>query len=167
MTFNIDAIRRFYLSLAEATDAWRIVPRVLVTGYGYLLYKVVMWYMELVPYMLDGCVSETVTDCIVEAPTTQHAALVTAVVGIAAAFFGLYTNTGQQWDRYVFRKWKTDVQYEPDTSLQDDRLDNDTPAYSQYSKRQDGQIHKPRPTVNKPPTPIGSVGAPPIPKRED
>ena len=153
MRVNIDVIRRFYLSIAEATDAWRIVPRVLVTGYGYLLYQVIRWYMELVPYMLDGCVSETITDCIVEAPTTQHAALVTAVVGVAAAFFGLYANSGQKWDRYMFRKWKTDVNYYPNASEPAERKED---TYSQYSKRQSGL------SVKKKPTKIGTVGAPPI-----
>jgi len=120
MKFNIDSLRRFYLSVAEATDAWRIVPRLLVTGYGYLLYSVVTWYSELAPYMLEGCVSETVTDCIIRAPSTQHAALVTAVVGVAAAFFGLYTNSGQKWDRYVFRKWNTDNPILPEGALPED-----------------------------------------------
>ena len=158
MRVNIDVIRRFYLSIAEATDAWRIVPRVLVTGYGYLLYQVIRWYMELVPYMLDGCVSETITDCIVESPTTQHAALVTAVVGVAAAFFGLYANSGQKWDRYMFRKWKTDTNYTnyTDVSPPEERKEDTTPTYSQYSKRQSGL------SVRKKPTRIGTVGAPPI-----
>ncbi len=85
---------------------FRVIPRLLVAGYAYLLYKVVDWYMNFVPYMLEGCVSENVTDCIVQAPTNQHAALVTAVIGISAAVFGLYTSTGVKWSEYKFSAWR-------------------------------------------------------------
>jgi len=63
--------------------------------------------MSLEPHMLLGCTSQTIIDCIVPAPTTQHAVLVTAVVGISAAVFGLYTSTGRKWNGFTF--WnKTD-----------------------------------------------------------
>lgn len=172
MKFNIDSLRRFYLSVAEATDAWRIVPRLLVTGYGYLLYSVVTWYSELAPYMLEGCVSETVTDCIIRAPSTQHAALVTAVVGVAAAFFGLYTNSGQKWDRYVFRKWNTDNPILPEGALPEDNRNDEVSSVSQYTKRNDNTVKPPKTsasvsapigTVGAPPVSIGRVGAPPPP----
>lgn len=102
MAYDVDTIRKGHLSLAEFIDAWRIIPRVLVVGYGFLLFKVVKWYMNLQPFMLEGCVSDTVTDCIVQAPTTQHAALVTAVVGVAAAVFGLYANSGRKWNGFTY-----------------------------------------------------------------
>ena len=63
--------------------------------------------MELTPYMIEGCVSTTVTDCIVQAPSTQHAALVTAVISIAAAIFGLYSSSGRKWES-GFKKWNGD-----------------------------------------------------------
>jgi hypothetical protein len=56
--------------------------------------------------MMEGCKLEDMTQCIVQAPTTQHAALVTAVVGIAAAVFGLYTSTGKKWNGFSFWKKK-------------------------------------------------------------
>ena len=170
MKFNIDVIRRTYLSIAEATDAWRIVPRLLVTGYGVLLYNVVTWYSSLAPYMMEGCKSDVVQDCIVQAPTTQHAALVTAVVGVAAAFFGLYTSSGQKWDRYIFRKWNTnEAQYLPDDLTPDSRTD-ESDSISQYSKRNNtGTMTVTKPSivsapvgkVNTPPVSVGQVGAPP------
>lgn len=101
---NIDKFRQIHLSIAEALDAWRIIPRALVGLYCYMLYKIVEWYMDLEPYMLNGCKSQTVLDCIVQAPTSQHAALVTAVVGISAAVFGLYASTGKKWNGFTF--WK-------------------------------------------------------------
>ena len=103
---SIDRFRQFYLSLAEAVDALRIFPRGLIALYCYTLYKVVSWYMDLHPYMLDKCSSPTVIDCIVQAPTTQHAALVTAVVSIAAAIFGMYAATGRKWNGFTFWKKK-------------------------------------------------------------
>jgi hypothetical protein len=54
----------------------RIIPRLMVLGYGYMLYDITQWFMTL------------------PAPETQQAALITTVYGAAAAIFGLYTNTG-------------------------------------------------------------------------
>ncbi len=105
---DIDKFRQTHLSMAEALDAWRIVPRALVGLYCYMLYKVIIWYMALEPHMLEGCVSQNTIDCIVQAPTTQHAALVTAVVGISAAVFGLYSSTGKKWNGFTFWKKKTE-----------------------------------------------------------
>lgn len=55
---------------------FRAVPRILVLGYGGMLYHITTWFMNL------------------PEPTTQQAALITTVYGAAAAIFGLYTNTG-------------------------------------------------------------------------
>ena len=85
---NIDKIRKVYLSIAEAIDAFRLIPRLLVGGYAWLVYKVVMWYMALPD------------------PTTQHAALVTTVVSMAAAIIGLYSSTGRKWNG--FTPWKNE-----------------------------------------------------------
>lgn len=116
---NIDKFRQIHLSIAEALDAWRIVPRILIALYSYLLYKVVAWYMTLAPTMLDGCISQNTIDCIVQAPTTQHAALVTAVVSIAAAVFGLYATTGKKWNGFVFWKKKPDEKEKDEESSTD------------------------------------------------
>ncbi len=107
--------RRWYLMLAELVDSYRIIPRMLVLGYSYLVYRVVDWYMHLQPYfpkdiqpMLGKLIknSSDVQVLLVQAPTTQHAVLVTAVIGFGAAVFGLYTSTGIQWKDYVFKSWK-------------------------------------------------------------
>ena len=103
---NIDKIRQIHLAMAEALDAWRIIPRTLVALYCYMLYKIIEWYMTLQPYVIDKCVSQNMIDCIAQAPTTQHAALVTAVVGISAAVFGLYASTGKKWNGFTFWKKK-------------------------------------------------------------
>ena len=101
---DIDKARQIHMAWAEALDAWRIVPRALVALYCYMLYKVIVWYMALEPHMIEGCKAQDMSQCIVQAPSTQHAALVTAVVGIAAAVFGLYTTSGKKWGGFI--PWK-------------------------------------------------------------
>jgi hypothetical protein len=66
------------IHLAKAVDSWRIFPRVFITTYIYLLYKVVIWYMELPD------------------PTMEQSGLVSIVVGAGAAWFGLYTGTSKK-----------------------------------------------------------------------
>ena len=63
------------IHLAVAVDSWRIFPRIFITTYIYLLYKVVVWYMELPD------------------PTMEQSGLVSIVVGAGAAWFGLYTGS--------------------------------------------------------------------------
>ena len=56
----------------------RVIPRLMVTGYGFMLFHITTWFMFL------------------PEPTTQQAALITTVYGASAAIFGLYTNTGNK-----------------------------------------------------------------------
>lgn len=64
--------------LAKALNDLRVVPRILVLGYGYLFYQVSYWFMTLI------------------APTNTQAAFISTMVGISAAVFGLYTNSGRK-----------------------------------------------------------------------
>ena len=68
------------IHLARAVDSWRIFPRVFITVYIILLYKVVIWYMEL------------------PNPTMEQSGLVSIVVGAGAAWFGLYTGSRAKSD---------------------------------------------------------------------
>lgn len=63
------------IHMARAIDAWRIFPRIFISTYIFLLYKVVIWYMEL------------------PNPTMEQSGLVNIVVGAGAAWFGLYTGS--------------------------------------------------------------------------
>ena len=65
------------IHLARAIDAWRIFPRLFLTVYIVLLYKCVIWYMNL------------------PAPTMEQSGLISIVVGAGAAWFGLYTGTSK------------------------------------------------------------------------
>ena len=65
-----------WIDLAYMVDQWRIFPRLFITTYIYLLYKVVIWYMDLA------------------APSMEQSGLVSVVVGAGAAWFGLYCGSG-------------------------------------------------------------------------
>lgn len=69
------------IHMARAVDSWRIFPRVFITTYIILLYKVVVWYMEL------------------PNPTMEQSGLVSIVVGAGAAWFGLYTGSKAKSDK--------------------------------------------------------------------
>lgn len=57
-------------------DSWRVIPRVLVALYAFQFARVCEWFMGLPD------------------PSATQAAFVSTVVGAAAAFFGLYVNSG-------------------------------------------------------------------------
>lgn len=64
------------IHLAEAVDAWRVFPRIFISVYMFLLIHVVIWFTNL------------------ENPTMEQSGLISVVVGAGAAWFGLYTGTG-------------------------------------------------------------------------
>ena len=100
---DIDKWRMRHMALAEFFDAWRVIPRAIVAGYGYMLYWVIVeWYTNLAPYMVDGCVSEKAIECMVQAPTMEHTALVVTVVGISAPIMSFYVNTSKKWNGFTF-----------------------------------------------------------------
>ena len=77
-TSTVDSSKNRYQSLidlARAVDAWRIFPRLFLSVYIYLLYKVTIWFMNL------------------PTPTFEQSGLVSIVVGAGAAWFGLYAGT--------------------------------------------------------------------------
>lgn len=59
----------------EYFSRWRLFPRVFISMYIYLLWRVVEWFMAL------------------ENPNMEQAGLVSVVVGAGAAWFGLYVNS--------------------------------------------------------------------------
>jgi len=66
------------IHMARAVDSWRIFPRLFLTVYIILLYKCVIWYMDL------------------QAPTMEQSGLISIVVGAGAAWFGLYTGSSKK-----------------------------------------------------------------------
>ena len=61
---------------SSVIDKWRIWPRMLITLYGIMFYRVTEWFMTL------------------PEPTNAKSAFVSVVVGAGAAWFGLYCGSG-------------------------------------------------------------------------
>ena len=79
-TSTVDSSKNRYqglIDLAKAVDSWRIFPRIFISTYIFLLYKVTIWFMNL------------------EAPTFEQSGLVSIVVGAGAAWFGLYAGSSK------------------------------------------------------------------------
>lgn len=69
------------LAVAEVMDAWRIYPRLLLSGYGYMCWHLTMWY-EALPV-----------------PTTEQSGFAGAIIGLAVPLTGWYMSTGRRWDK--------------------------------------------------------------------
>ena len=64
-----------WIHLSRMIDSWRIWPRAFLSVYIFLIYYVVMWFLDL------------------EAPTMEQSGLLSILVGAGAAWFGLYVNS--------------------------------------------------------------------------
>ena len=67
-----------WIHLAKAVDAWRIWPRAFLSVYIFLIYFVVMWFIDL------------------PEPTMEQSGLISILVGAGAAWFGLYVNSASK-----------------------------------------------------------------------
>lgn len=110
-------IRQHVLLVAEAFDAWRVIPRLMILAYGYLVFNLYLWYKNIPTYVQEKCdatiLSEllargrsmaeikqyacTVVD-VVGGPTAAQSTFVTTIIGLSTGIFGLYTATGRKWD---------------------------------------------------------------------
>jgi hypothetical protein len=65
--------------MADVIDTLRVVPRIIVALYGYMLWESSIWFMGL------------------ENPTATQAAFISTLVGIGAAIFNFYVSaTGKK-----------------------------------------------------------------------
>lgn len=106
------------LYVAEAFDAWRVVPRAMLVSYGYLVWAMYEWYksIPLYPQMkCDSAVLEVVMSrgvklaqaaeiacgyvATVGGPTSEQTMFVTTITGLSAGIFALYTTTGRKWQK--------------------------------------------------------------------
>ncbi len=60
----------------ETFDRWRVIPRLLVTLYGFMCWQTFEWFTGL------------------PAPTGAQTTFASAIWGAAAAWFGFYVNSG-------------------------------------------------------------------------
>ncbi len=107
----INVLRAWSLFVAESIDAWRLTPRLILTSYGWIVYKVIDWYMHIpLIYAETSCKlvdAHRVCDITnILTPTTQQAALVTAIIGAGTVVVGFYVNSGRDWNRPML-KWFT------------------------------------------------------------
>lgn len=70
-----------WLKYAEIVDAYRVVPRILLVGYGVMLYHTTMWFMAL------------------DAPSAPQSTFIGVVWGAAAAITAFYNKTGRDWTK--------------------------------------------------------------------
>lgn len=114
---NTASVRQTVLLVAEAFDAWRVIPRLMILAYGYLVFNLYLWYKNIPTYVQEKCdatiLSElleggksmaeikqyacTVVD-VVGGPTAAQSTFVTTIIGLSTGIFGLYTATGRKWD---------------------------------------------------------------------
>lgn len=73
--------------IAQLINEFRLIPRILVFGYGYLLYQHVMWYQTI------------------DNPTTAHSVALTALTGFGSVIFTFYAKT--KTETVVERKTKS------------------------------------------------------------
>ena len=64
-----------WIHLARAVDSWRIWPRAFLSVYIFLIYWVVMWFLDL------------------PEPSMEQSVLISILVGAGAAWFGVYVNS--------------------------------------------------------------------------
>ena len=64
-----------WIFFAKMIDAWRVIPRLFLGVYVYLLYYATFWFMEL------------------PEPSIEQSGLISILVGAGAAWFGLYVNS--------------------------------------------------------------------------
>jgi len=104
------------LNGAHVIDAWRLIPRGIVGMYGFLIYKLFVWYTgiptheekscddALIKTLLENNVDITIATemaCTivdtVGGPTPAQTSFVTVIVGLSSAMFAFYVNSGGSW----------------------------------------------------------------------
>jgi hypothetical protein len=103
--------------MAESFDAWRVVPRLMLMGYAFLVLHLYLWYKTIPTYVQEKCdaavlqiflnnkipideaqkIACTVQD-VVGGPTPAQTTLVTTIIGLTSIIFGFYTNSGRKWE---------------------------------------------------------------------
>lgn len=67
------------MDAAEVADAWRLVPRAMVVGYGYMVWQATTWFQGL------------------PEPTDPQQWFINVVWGAAAGATKFYLDSGRQW----------------------------------------------------------------------
>lgn len=119
----MNTTRRNILIFAEAMDAWRVIPRMMLLAYGYLVFSLYIWYKNIPTYVQEKCDANILTSLmksgmtvdqaksyactvmdVVGGPTAAQSTFVTTIIGLSTGIFGLYTTTGRKWDHWEPRE---------------------------------------------------------------
>lgn len=80
--------RSTILEYAEIIDALRLVPRIILFFYGYLVWYVINWFI------------------IIPNPVTGQTALMVSIAGSIPVVIGLYQSSGRRWGPHGNRSWR-------------------------------------------------------------
>lgn len=108
--------KNWTLAIAESIDAIRLVPRIIVGAYGYLMINLYLWFTHIPTVMQEKCdptLMQILLDhgkslemakdlaCyvvdVVGGPTTAQTTFVTIIIGLATPLFAFYVTTGRKW----------------------------------------------------------------------
>lgn len=111
-------LRERFLGYAEMIDAFRVVPRFLLSMYGVLVYTLYTWYTSIETVVQETCDAALVkilidhgesiaaaqelacsVSSVTGGPTTAQTTFVTTVIGLATPLFAFYANTGRDWGK--------------------------------------------------------------------
>jgi hypothetical protein len=73
-------VKEKFLNAAEVVDAWRVIPRAIMIGYGWIIYNVTEWFLLLPD------------------PTGTQMGFASTIWGAAGILTGWYFSTGRKWD---------------------------------------------------------------------
>lgn len=108
-------LKRTLLSVAELIDTFRVVPRIILCAYAYMVYYTVEWYMAYPLTAVIKCEAAVLDVLLKNGQTVElakqiacqsvdviahpagYTILVSTIIGAASVVFGLYTNTGRKW----------------------------------------------------------------------
>lgn len=111
---RLNQFRRISLTIAEMIDAFRVVPRIILLSYGWMVWAVGRWYMSIPSVNETSCQADvlktllesgvtlqqaqsvacTIVDTI-GGPTNEQTMFVSIVTGLSAVVIGFYLNTGK------------------------------------------------------------------------
>lgn len=116
--FIMEKVKGWLLVLAESFDAWRVVPRLMLISYGYLVWALFTWYKSIPQYIQTKC-DGSILQILLEqgqtlniarelacnimgttgGPTSEQTMFVTTIIGLSTGIFALYTTTGRHWQK--------------------------------------------------------------------
>ena len=127
---KVNNFRKWSLAIAEAIDAYRLIPRLMIGSYGALIGYITYVFLTfdvvnkvtcdagVMKVLMDSKVplaeAQKIACNVVDilGPPTSYTILLSTLVGAAALIFGLYTNSGRSWS-VPFMAWGLDKKVDP------------------------------------------------------